>query len=133
MTDAKRFTSGQRIRITHTATLHPHDDGLRVWWDWAPGTGPMLTMDGETLTQWVEKADIEIIEEPKTPTAEVILFKASGKFYTEEQWRIPADAIGPYDMAKSPDFRRINGVGAVLVKTQEPWGYPHLFPGEATP
>lgn len=60
-------------------------------------------------------------------TALVILFKLSGKYYTEEPWRIPERAIGPYDMKRSPDFRRIDG-GAVLVDTQEPWGYPHLFP-----
>lgn len=61
-------------------------------------------------------------------TATVILFKPSGKYYTEEEWAIPEDAIGPYDMKRSPDFRRIGG-GSVLVDTQEPWGYPHLFPG----
>ena len=60
--------------------------------------------------------------------ATVILFKPSGKYYTEEKWRIPPGAIGPYDMSASPDFRRIGG-GAVLVNTQEPWGFPHLFPG----
>jgi len=63
-------------------------------------------------------------------TASVILFKPSGKYYTEERWRIPDSAITPYDMERSPDFRRISG-GAVLVETQEPWGYPHLFPGVA--
>ncbi|MER6485730.1 hypothetical protein ABT264_19505 [Streptomyces virginiae] len=62
--------------------------------------------------------------------ARVILFKPSGKYYTEEEWEIPADAIGPYDMRTSPDFRRIAD-GAVLVDTQEPWGFPHLFPGES--
>jgi hypothetical protein len=61
--------------------------------------------------------------------ARVILFKESGKYYTEEEWEIPEKAIGPYDMERSPDFRRI-GNGAVLVETQEPWGYPHLFPNE---
>ena len=72
---------------------------------------------------------------------EVVLFKPSGKYYTEERWRIPEvvpaenrpgatrRVIGPYDMLHSPDFRRIGG-GAVLVPSQEPWGYPHLFPGE---
>lgn len=63
-----------------------------------------------------------------TPRATVILFKPSGKYYTEEDWIIPEGATGPYDMKRSPDFRRI-GDGAVLVDTQEPWGYPHLFPG----
>lgn len=77
--------------------------------------------------------------------AKVILFKASGKFYTEEEWRIPTEVpdhspergdfvrgvLGPWDMALSPDFRRISG-GAVLV-TDEKWGYPHLFPSESEP
>jgi hypothetical protein len=60
--------------------------------------------------------------------ARVILFKPSGKYYTEEEWEIPIGAVGPFDMDASPDFRRISG-GPVLVDTQEPWGYPHLFPG----
>lgn len=55
------------------------------------------------------------------------LFKPSGKYYTEERWEIPEGAIGPYDMERSKDFRRISG-GAVLIDG-EPWGYPHLFPG----
>jgi|SRR5882757_4110517 len=59
--------------------------------------------------------------------AKVILFKESGKYYTEEEWIVPDGAIGPFDMERSPSFRRI-GDGAVLVVTQEPWGYPHLFP-----
>ena len=77
------------------------------------------------------------------PKAKVILFKESGKYYTEEEWEIPSivegyspqrgnykrGVIGPYDMLHSPDFRRI-GHGSVLVETQEPWGYPHLFPNE---
>lgn len=62
--------------------------------------------------------------------ARVTLFKPSGKYYTTEQWYIPEDAIGPYDMDRSPDFRRIDG-GAVLVESQEPWGYLHLFPSES--
>ena len=57
----------------------------------------------------------------------VILFRASGKYYTEEYWEIAHKAIGPYDMDRSPDFRRISG-GHVLIPTQEPWGFPHLFP-----
>jgi len=64
--------------------------------------------------------------------ATVILFKPSGKYYTEEEWTIPEGAIGPYDMKYSPDFRRISG-GPVLVDTQEPWGYPHLFPVDTNP
>ena len=59
--------------------------------------------------------------------AKVILFKRSGKYYTEEKWEIPEGAIGPYDMDRSRDFRRIDNGGPVLVVTQEPWGYPHLI------
>jgi hypothetical protein len=58
--------------------------------------------------------------------AKVILFRRSGKYYTEEEWEIPEGTIGPYDMDKSPDFRRIDN-GPVLVVTQEPWGYPHII------
>lgn len=73
--------------------------------------------------------------------AKVILFKASGKYYTEEEWEIPTqeevierggnpgDSVVPYCMQFSKDFRRIGGDGAVLIETQEPWGYPHLIPG----
>lgn len=61
--------------------------------------------------------------------AKVILFKESGKYYTEEEWEIPENCVIPGYMDKSKDFRRI-GKGAVLVVTQEPWGYPHLFPNE---
>jgi hypothetical protein len=61
--------------------------------------------------------------------ATVTLFKPSGKYYTSESWFIPTNAIGPYDMERSPDFRRIGG-GAVLIESQEPWGFPHLFPNE---
>lgn len=59
--------------------------------------------------------------------AKVIIFKTGGKFCFEEEWTVPKDAIGPFDMERSPDFRRIEG-GAVLIESQEPWGYPHLFP-----
>jgi hypothetical protein len=72
--------------------------------------------------------------------ARVILFKPSGKYYTEEEWEIPETVedyvpnngrmlrklIGPKDMDQSPDFRRIDG-GHVLVVEQEPWGFPHLL------
>lgn len=73
--------------------------------------------------------------------AKVILFKASGKYYTEEEWEIPTveelelkQINEPYPdyifmpncMRWSKDFRRIQG-GAVLVESQEPWGFPVLF------
>lgn len=60
-------------------------------------------------------------------TAKVILFKRSGKYYTEEDWEIPENCITPAHMEGSPDFRRIDE-GPVLIPTQEPWGYPHIFP-----
>lgn len=74
--------------------------------------------------------------------ARIILFKQSGKYYTEEEWEIPTqeevierggnrgDSIGPFCMRYSKDFRRIAGSGPVLVDSQDPWGYPHLFPEE---
>lgn len=62
--------------------------------------------------------------------AQVTLFRKSGKYYTEELWEIPDGAISPADMDRSKDFRRIDG-GAVLVETQEPWGFPHLITQEA--
>lgn len=63
---------------------------------------------------------------PATATATVTLFKPSGKYYTEERWEVPDGAVGPWDMEKSTNFRRIDG-GPVLVDTQEPWGFPHLL------
>ena len=59
--------------------------------------------------------------------AVVILFKPGGKYYTEEAWEIPHGTIGPYDMDKSPDFRRIDGAPVLI--DSDVWGYPHLFPG----
>lgn len=87
--------------------------------------------------------DIRRVFKPER-RAKVVLFKASGKYYTEEDWRVPREVrdyspqrggftrevIVPEDMRQSPDFRRIDG-GAVLVPSQEPWGYPHLFPPES--
>lgn len=57
----------------------------------------------------------------------VSLFKPNGKWYTDEHWRIPKGAVGPWSMADSPDFHRI-ACGPVLVDAQEPWGFPHLIP-----
>ena len=68
-------------------------------------------------------------ELPEPKRATVTLFKASGKYYTIEQWIVPENAIGPYDMERSPDFHTIDG-GPVLVDSQEPWGHPFLFPGK---
>jgi hypothetical protein len=74
--------------------------------------------------------------------AKVILFKESGKYYTEEKWEIPTKEelaekqkgikfpwyeFMPGCMLLSKDFRRI-GNGSVLIESQEPWGFPHLFP-----
>lgn len=69
---------------------------------------------------------------PYSGMVKVILFKPSGKYYTEEEWAIPENdeySFLPSCMKNSPNFRRISG-GAVLVETQEPWGFPHLFPSE---
>ncbi|MBO0875321.1 MAG: hypothetical protein J2P19_18210 [Pseudonocardia sp.] len=73
----------------------------------------------------IEHTDEITTEKPAYAT--VVLFRTSGKYYTEEKWLIPDDAIDPFDMERSPDFHRVDS-GAVLVDTQEPWGYPYLFP-----
>lgn len=76
--------------------------------------------------------------------AKVILFKQSGKYYTEEEWEIPTEEeleekqkdiprshklynFQPVCMLFSMDFRRIGGNGSVLIPSQEPWGFPHLI------
>lgn len=78
--------------------------------------------------------------------AKVLRFKPSGKYYDEDEWEIPTaeelerkqrNVERPYRhyeftptcMLLSKDFSRVSGTGAVLVVTQEPWGFPHLFPG----
>ena len=58
-------------------------------------------------------------------TVLVILFKPSGKYYSEEYWEIPDGAIGPYNMRDSKDFRTISG-GPVLIPDDR-WGFPHLL------
>ena len=74
--------------------------------------------------------------------AQVVLFKPGGKYYTEEWWVIPDGVpsesesgrtrrtIGPYDMEYSPDWRCPGPDWHVLIPTQEPWGFPFLFPGD---
>jgi hypothetical protein len=76
--------------------------------------------------------------------AKVLLFKDSGKYYTEQEWEIPtADELHkiqetmpkeyrvydfmPNCMIFSKDFKRTGGTGPVLVETQEPWGFPCLL------
>ncbi|MGY4541355.1 hypothetical protein ACVWY0_001264 [Arthrobacter sp. UYNi723] len=96
---------------------------------------PRGTSDG--LSTIVElSADLGVAaQEAFTRTAAVTLFKDSGKYYTQETWKVPVNAIGPSDMSMSPDFRRISG-GAVLIEAESPaeftdaqnWGFPHLFP-----
>jgi hypothetical protein len=86
-----------------------------------PATPPKP--EGETTTA---NGITESVSNPSASTAKVILFRQSGKYYTQESWRIPEKALGPWDMIRSPDFRRIAD-GPVYVETQEPWGYPHLL------
>lgn len=72
-----------------------------------------------------------------TRIASVTLFKDGGKYYTQEGWKVPVNAVGPSDMEMSPDFRRISN-GAVLVDADaaielpdaENWGFPHLIPSK---
>lgn len=71
-------------------------------------------------------ADLQESTATDLSKATVILFKPSGKYYTQEQWAVPDGAVGPWDMHQSKDFHRIAG-GSVLVETQDPWGFPHLL------
>lgn len=59
--------------------------------------------------------------------ATIKTFKESGKYYTEDKWRIPEGAISPHDMAHSPDFRQISPGWTILVDTQYPWGFPAII------
>ena len=56
----------------------------------------------------------------------VSLFKPSGRYYTEEEWEIPLNAFGPYDMRFSRDYRTIDK-GPVLISEESPWGYPYII------
>lgn len=58
----------------------------------------------------------------------VDLFRTSGKWYTEEDWTVPVDALNPADLERSPDARSIEG-GPVLVPSVEPFGFPCLLLG----
>lgn len=72
----------------------------------------------------------------KTRTVSVVLFKESGKYYSEESWRVPNNnnSVGPAEMVNSPDYHRI-GKGKVLITSDshvhapndQNWGYPHLI------
>lgn len=62
-------------------------------------------------------------QEACTRKATVTLFKPSGKYYTTVAWRVPVAAVGPYDMALSPDFQSIDG-GAVMVDADASEHYP---------
>ena len=46
--------------------------------------------------------------------ASVILFRKSGKYYTQEEWEVPESALGPHDMVRSPDFRRIDATERIV-------------------
>jgi hypothetical protein len=81
--------------------------------------------DALTVAGTARALDI-LVQKDSPKKATVILFKDSGRYYTEEEWEIPADAIGPHDMKRSKDFRRIEG-GSVVIPTQEPWGYPYVI------
>lgn len=67
-------------------------------------------------------------------TATVTTFKESGKYNTIHAWRVPVDAIGPWDMKHSPDFNLPAGWTA-LVDTDAAlefpdavnWGFPCLL------
>lgn len=59
-------------------------------------------------------------------TARVVRIKDSGKYYTEEEWRIPENAHCPRDMADSPDAR-LDDYSIYVVPAQYPWGYEEII------
>lgn len=59
-------------------------------------------------------------------TARVVRIKDSGKYYTEEEWRIPENAFFPRSMADSPDARLDDG-SIYVVPAQYPWGYEEII------
>ena len=59
-------------------------------------------------------------------TARVVRIKDSGKYYTEEEWRIPENAFFPRSMADSPDARLDDG-SIYVVPAQYPWGYEEVI------
>lgn len=102
-----------------------------------------ITDANQTVAELRDLARLRLNEPPKT--ARVIQFKESGKYYTEADWRIPdeeeviakggtkADLTQPSCMKFSPDFKRVAGVGPVLVISQEPWEFPHLLVWDGNP
>lgn len=129
------MTPYDEAKVERYAKLMWDSVNTRTWED----AGFALQQDFRQMARTVID-NREQLDNPRE-YAEVTLFKPTGKFYTTEAWRIPTeeearehpefhagDMVGPYCMKYSPDFHRIDRRGTVLVHTQEPWGYPHLFP-----
>jgi hypothetical protein len=79
----------------------------------------VVSLHGNKYWEWTTKGWARALR------AKVLLFKPNGKYYTEEEWEVPEGALGPADMKKSPNFRRIDG-GPVLVES-DTWGFPALL------
>ena len=82
-------------------------------------------------------AEIKAQQEAGQRTATVTTFKESGKYSTIHAWRVPVDAIGPYDMKRSPDFSLPAGWTALVDTDAAPefpgavnWGFPCLLRAE---
>lgn len=73
-------------------------------------------------------------QEASTRTASVTLFKPSGKYSAQYEWRVPVGGFLPEHMELSPDFTCMDG-GTVLVDADAAselpgarnWGYPTLI------
>lgn len=103
--------------------------GFAGLWAWNCEDGDCSFERFETHAEVVKNAIAHFGQNYGPLAIEATLFKESGKYYCTDLWELPANTLGPFDMVNSPDFRRIGG-GAVLINSQEPWGFPHLFPGE---
>jgi hypothetical protein len=84
-----------------------------------------------------ESSQLKAQQEAGDRTATVTTFKESGKYNTIHAWRVPADAIGPWDMKHSPDFSLPAGWTVLVDADAAPefpgavnWGFPCLLHGE---
>ena len=119
------FTATYR-NDTHERTYVLTHDANYGGWMWTRQGESTHSLPFEEHRFAVRDARRDFEEEHGPIKVKAILFKESGKYYTEGLWTIPEKTLGPFDMVNSPDFRRI-GNGAVLIESQEPWGFPHLI------
>lgn len=133
------FEMTDRTMTTDAAEVPQEVHALKVGTDTVCGSAGVLVSVSPKL-DGVTCSDCRRIRALPIEKVTVQLFKPNGKWYCEDDWRIPTEvkdhsehrgdfvreAIGPFDMRQSPDFRQISG-GPALIEAQEPWGYACLL------